>query len=76
MTGEARILGREGDTKITWDSDNADEVATARETFNKLRDKRYLAFRMTGSSERRGEQMDHFDPNAEKMILVPPMAGG
>lgn len=75
VIGEMRVMGRKGDTNIIWDPDNADEVAQARKTFDELRGKRFVAFRV-GRGGKKGEQITEFDPGAEKMILAPPMAGG
>ena len=72
---EMRVMDGTGDTKTIWDSENADEVASARKTFDELRAKRYLAFRVNKLGNK-GEQMNTFDPSAEKMILVPPLVGG
>lgn len=72
---ELAVMGVEGDVKTIWNPQNTDEVENARETFKSFRAKRYLAFRVTGDGSQ-GEQMNEFDPNASKMILVPPMAGG
>lgn len=69
------IMGKEGDTKIMWSADRPEEVENARNSFNSLREKRYLAFRVNEKGDK-GEQMKEFDPKAEKIILVPPMAGG
>lgn len=68
-------LNENGDTKITWDADNADEVAAARAQFDALKKKGFLAF----SVDRKGEQderLTRFDPEAEKIILVPQTVGG
>ena len=69
------VLGSAGDVKRIWDRTNPDEVDDARASFNRLRDKGHLAFRVNkdGTS---GEQMDSFEPNAERMILIPQMQGG
>ena len=72
---ELAVMGVEGDVKTIWNPQNTDETENARETFDKFRAKSYLAFRVTGDGTQ-GEQMNEFDPNASKMILVPPMAGG
>lgn len=75
MNGEMSILGREGDTKLIWSSENADEVAQARKTFDELTKKGFSAFtvkRMGGQ----GERITKFDPEEEKMILVPQLHGG
>lgn len=71
---ELRILGKSGDTKISWDSRNEIEVAAAKETFEKRIKDGWSAFR-----EKRGMQGDKirfFDQDAERIILVPPISGG
>jgi len=74
--GELAVMGRQGDTKIIWDSDKPDEVENARRTFNDLRKKGYLAFSVKGKDGAKGEQISEFDPEAERLILAPPMRGG
>jgi len=73
---EMSVMGKEGDTKLIWDRRNADEVDNARRSFDDLRKKGYLAFRVTGKDGEKGEQMTAFDPEAERMIMVPQMKGG
>jgi len=75
MVGELRVMGQAGDTKIIWDAGQEDEVATARRTFNELRAKRYNAYAVKKNGDQ-GELINEFDPEAEKIILAPPMAGG
>ena len=75
-TGTIHILDSGGDTKIMWDRDNRDEVNTAREHFRELRKKHYLAFKAEGSEGRRGSQIDEFDPDLERIIMVPRSVGG
>lgn len=72
---EMRVMDGMGDTKVIWSSENADEVANARKTFDELRAKRFVAFRVNKLGNK-GEQISTFDPDAEKMILVPPLVGG
>lgn len=73
---ELAVMGAKGDTKIIWDVANEDEVANARRTFADLRKKGYLAFRVNDDDASKGEQINRFDEEAEKMILAPPMQGG
>ena len=75
VTGEMRVMGKEGDLRVTWNSRDTDEVAAARAQFDDLRGKRFLAFRVTGDGGK-GEQITEFDADAQKLILAPPMAGG
>jgi hypothetical protein len=70
MKGELAIMDPSGDTKVMWDSDNKDEVETAKETFLKLKKKGYIAYTVKGKGEK-GEIMKDFDPNAERIVMVP-----
>ncbi len=75
MTGTLHVMNGTGDTRVIWSADNADEVAAARKTFDDLRKKGFLAFSVKRSGDK-GEQITTFDPDAEKIILAPPMRGG
>lgn len=69
------VLGSMGDVKRIWDRTNPDEVEDARASFDRLRERGHLAFRVNKDGTE-GEQMDTFEPNAERMILVPALQGG
>ncbi len=75
MTGEMRVMGREGDLKVIWDSEKPDEVEAARRQFNELSKKHYIAFSVKKDGEK-NEKISKFDPDIEKMILVPMLKGG
>lgn len=75
MTGTLHVMDGTGDTKLIWDSENADEVDAARALFDRLRGNGYLAFAVKKSGDK-GEQITTFDRHAEKIILAPPMRGG
>jgi hypothetical protein len=68
-------MGREGDLKVVWDKANEAEVGSARSTFDELRAKGHLAYKVKRDGGK-GEMIRTFDPDAEKIILAPPMAGG
>ncbi len=74
--GEMRVLtAEEGDQKVVWDENNEDQVEVAKMTFDKLKGKKYIAYKV----DKKGEQtkvMKKFDPKAGKLIMVPPIAGG
>lgn len=72
---EMCILDKTGDTKITWDARNEAEVENARRTFDDLKAKGFLAYSVSKDGSK-GEILKKFDPNVEKIILTPPMAGG
>ncbi len=75
-SGEMRTMGTSGDTKLVWDADQPDEVANARRTFDDLLAKGFAAFSVTGREGAKGEQIRRFDPAAERIIMVPQLAGG
>lgn len=74
--GEMAILDKTGDTKLIWSTDKPDEVETAREMFDKLRKKGYLAYKVVDTDGKKGEQMHTFDPSAGRIIMAPAMVGG
>ncbi len=73
--GELRILGPEGDIKTIWNPDNKAEVEAARKQFKDLTKKKYRAFKVDADGDK-STRMATFDPNAGKVILVAPIAGG
>ena len=73
--GELRIMGRKGDTKVSWDPGNQVEVGEAEKSFVAYRAKGFAAFRTTKGGNK-GKQITVFDPNAEEILFVPPIAGG
>ncbi len=75
MKSEMAVMGPGGDTKIIWDADNDDEVKNARTSFDALQKKGFSAFKVNRKGDK-SEQIRTFDPEAEKIILVPQMAGG
>jgi hypothetical protein len=75
MIGEMCVIDRTGDTKVVWNSDSPDEVETAKATFDRLRKKGYIAYRVKRNGDP-GEVMAEFDPAAESIILAPAVAGG
>jgi agmatine/peptidylarginine deiminase len=74
-TGEMAVMDKSGDTKIIWNSDNVDEVDHARDTFNSFKKKNYVAYSV-GEGGKKDTVIHKFDPDVEKMILVPPVVGG
>ncbi len=72
---ECAVLDATGHTRLIWNPNNTDEVDAARATFDSLRKKGYLAYKVLPSGEA-GEVLATFDPKIEKMILSPPVVGG
>ncbi len=75
-TGSFSVMGIKGDTKHMWDKSKPEEVEAARELFKVLRKKGYLVYRVVGEKGDRGEQMNEFDPSAERLVASPPLQGG
>lgn len=73
--GIMATMNSSGDLKTIWDRDRADEVGAARAQFNSMRAKGYMAYKVNRKGEK-GEVIDTFDPNAETIILAPPLRGG
>ena len=73
--GLLAVMDQTGDTKITWDSRNADEVAAARKTFDDLKAKGFTAYSVDDEGGKH-EVLHKFDPSARKIIMSPRMVGG
>lgn len=72
---ELVVIDQTGDTKVIWDSSKKEEVAAARKTFDDLKKKGYWAYSVKKNGEK-GEVIQEFDEEAEKIILAPRMVGG
>lgn len=72
---ELSVIDASGDTKYIWDVENDDEVDAARDTFNQLKDKNYLAYTVAANGKK-GELINRFDPELGKIIMIPPVVGG
>lgn len=72
--GEIRQLDKIGDMKISWDVENDKEVLAAREIFDKRIKEGWAAFREKMGVK--GDKIKIFDPDAERIVLVPPIFGG
>lgn len=65
----------EGDFKITWDPDNDDEIEAAKAAFDKAKKKGMSAFSVKKDGSK-GKKIKDFDPDAEAIIMAPPLVGG
>ncbi len=72
--GEIRQLARIGDMKVSWNAENDQEIDAARETFDKRIKEGWTAFREKLGIK--GDKIKIFDPDAERIILIPPISGG
>lgn len=69
------VMDGSGDSKFMWDPKNEVEVAAAKAQFDALKKKGYIAFTVDKKGEK-GEIIREFDPELEKIIMTPPLAGG
>lgn len=69
------ILDATGDTHQKWSPGNGAEVAAAKATFDALKAKGYVAFKVTGAGGK-GEVIAAFDPALGEIIMTPPVIGG
>lgn len=74
--GEMAVMGKEGDTKIIWDKSKKVEVDNAKASFDRLIKEGYSAFLVAGDKGEKDRQIKEFDPNAERLIFVPPFQAG
>lgn len=75
MVGTLSELAPVGDLKTTWNSDSPEEVRAARDQFDLLKKKGYLAFKVKKGGDK-GDAIQEFDPEAEMIIMSPPVRGG
>jgi len=75
-TGEMAIMGREGDTKIIWSKTTPVEVDVAKMAFDKLKKDGYSAYSVSDNGDKKGDPVKDFDPNMERLVMVPPMQAG
>jgi hypothetical protein len=74
--GEMRIADKiAGDLKVIWDKKKRDEVEAARNQFDAMIKKGYLAFSVKKDGEK-GKVVKEFDEDAEMLILSPKLQGG
>jgi len=73
---ELRVMTpQDGDFKVIWDPDNVDEVQHAKDTFKKFKKKGMAAYCVKKDGAKAAVMRD-FDPDAESMIMAPPLSGG
>jgi dihydropteroate synthase len=70
------ILDATGDTKVMWDKDNEAEVSVAKAAFDAAKARGASIFKVRGKNGERGQRLDQFDPQVERMIVVPQLQGG
>jgi hypothetical protein len=75
--GTMRILDSTGDTMIAWSVDDDESTAEAERVFDRLARERKIPFaRAAGAPAAEAERIRTFDPAAEEIVWVRPVAGG
>jgi hypothetical protein len=70
------VDGGAGHLEIKWDQDCAEDRMNAERMFDDLVDgKKYRAFKMNDDGST-GEQVDEFDPNHGRYLMMPALVGG
>lgn len=65
-----------GDDRVVWDKRFLDQIKEARKKFYELLKKGFQAFMVRRDGKKSNRRMHKFDPNAEEIVMVPPVAGG
>ena len=74
--GTMRIADvKAGDLKVIWDRTKRDEVDVAREQFDSLLKKGYVAYSVDKKGAK-GKKITEFDKDLEMLILAPGLVGG
>jgi len=75
---EMEVLDVTGHTTRKWDSSNEAEMRQVQRIFDDLTRKGYKAFAFSKGADdgMTGHPRGTFDPEAEKMLMVPPIQAG
>ena len=73
--GVLRILGPDGDARLTWEATDAEEVETVRRRFDEIIREGYLVFELDPQTKE-GERVRTFDPRTSELRAFRPLAGG
>jgi hypothetical protein len=67
-------MDSKGDTQWQWDRETEVGLKESKQVFEKHFQGGFLAYMIDQANE--GTVIREFDPEAEKIVMVPPMAGG
>ena len=73
--GVLRILGPDGDTRVTWEATDAGSVTDVRRRFDEIVREGYLVFELDPQTKE-GERIRTFDPDTAELRAFRPLAGG
>ncbi len=73
--GQMSVMGKRGDSVITWDPKVKESTESARNAFDVLvHEAKMTPYKMTEGGN--GKSMKEFDPEAREIVFAPPMTGG
>jgi hypothetical protein len=73
--GELLIADKTGHARLQWKRNKPDEVKRAKDRFDELKARGYMAYSVTGKGDQ-GEVVKDFDPKAERIIMNSQVIGG
>jgi hypothetical protein len=66
----------EGDTKVIWDPENAEETEAMEELYDSLIKRGFTAYEVGKAGKQTKVQVKEFDPELGKLIMIPKIVGG
>jgi len=73
--GVIETMNSSGDFKIMWDRNNPGEVTAAKAAFDQAIAAKSAVFAVKTKGGK-GDKVKEFDPNAERLMVVPQLVGG
>lgn len=73
--GVLEVLNSSGDLKIMWDRNNPGEVTAAKAAFDQAIAAKSAVFSVKAKGDQ-GPKVKEFDPNLERLLVVPQLVGG
>ena len=70
-----RIADRNGDTTVSWETTNQEQVAAAQQQFEALVKQGFTAYAFKNAGEA-GEVTKTFNPEVERILVMPQVVGG
>lgn len=74
-SGLLKILGDNGDERITWDKENGRQAIEAKDKFEEYLKKGWKAYSVDSKGKKK-RQIEEFDIDAEEILMIPPTAAG
>ena len=77
--GKLMVMDSSGHTEVEWDKADPESVQKAREVFQHKSLAGYHAYAVApvdGAGQRKGSVLKSFDPEADRIVIAPPMQGG